>query len=112
MKVSKLLLGKNAMSSNCVLSVDKMYLQKSVQYHSSDFVGQEEEDNLYEGIAVFRIVSLKQFIRTSKKFQEWIEKLAARTAVNISFNNEQKHTNDLIRKEKIVDFKNIRRKKE
>ena len=36
-----------------------MYLQKSVQYHSGDFVGQDEGGNLFKGIAVFMIVSLK-----------------------------------------------------
>ena len=42
MKIAKLLLEKNAMSSNCVLLVDKMYLQKSLQYDSSSFVGQDK----------------------------------------------------------------------
>ena len=39
-------------------------------------------------------------------------KLAARTVVNIFFNNEQKHTNELVRKEQIVEFKKRQRKKE
>ena len=39
------------------------------------------------------------------------EKLAARTVANIYFNNEQKHTNDSVRKEQIVDFKKRQRKK-
>ena len=44
--------------------------------------------------------------------KEWGEKLAARTVVNISFNNEQKHTNNSVRKEHIVHFKKRQRKKE
>ena len=40
------------------------------------------------------------------------EKLAARTEVNNYFNNEQKHTNDSVRKEQTVDFKRRQRKKE
>ena len=34
-----------------------------------------------------------------------VKKLATRTLVNIFFNNEQKHTNESVRKEQIVDFK-------
>ena len=44
--------------------------------------------------------------------KEWCEKPAARIVVNRYFNNEQKHTNDLVRKEQIVDFKKRQRKKE
>ena len=39
-----------------------MYLQTSVQYHSGDFVGQDEEGHLYKGIVVFMIMSLKKTI--------------------------------------------------
>ena len=46
------------MFSDCVLIIDEMYLQKSVQYHSSDFVGQDEEGNLFNGMVFFMIVSL------------------------------------------------------
>ena len=42
---------------------------------------------------------------------EWAEKLAARTVVNKYFNNEQKHTNDSVKKEKIVDFKKRQRQR-
>ena len=42
--------------------------------------------------------------------KEWAEKLAARTVVNKYFTNEQKHTNDSVRKEQIVDFKKRQRK--
>ena len=47
------------MSSDCVSIIDEMYLQKSVHYHRVDFVGQDEGGNLFKGIAVFMIVSLK-----------------------------------------------------
>ena len=50
------------MSSDCVLIVNEMYLQRSVQHHSGDFVGQDEKGNLFKGIVVFMIVSLKKFI--------------------------------------------------
>ena len=61
-KVAKLLLQKGDISSDCVLIIDKMYLQKSVQYHSGDFVGQDEEGHLYKGKVVFMIMSLKKSI--------------------------------------------------
>ena len=44
--------------------------------------------------------------------KEQDEKSAAKTVVNICSNNEQKHTNDLARKEQIVDSKKRQRKKE
>ena len=58
LKVAKLLLEKQTVSSDCVLVIDEKYLQKFVQYHSGDFVGQDEE-----GIVVLMIVSLKKPIQ-------------------------------------------------
>ena len=67
------------MSSDCVLIVE-MYLQKSVQYHSSDLVGQDEERNLFKGIVVLIIVSLKMYISIAiqslpdtKITREWLK---------------------------------------
>ena len=45
MKAAKLVLKNNEMSSNCVLLVDEMYLEKSVQNHGGNFLGQDEEGN-------------------------------------------------------------------
>ena len=39
-----------------------MYLQKSVQYHRGDFVGQNEEGNLFKVIVDSMITSLKKSI--------------------------------------------------
>ena len=44
--------------------------------------------------------------------KEWGETLAVRTVVNIFFNDEQKHTNNSVRKEQIIDCKKKQRKKE
>ena len=49
-KAAKLLLEKEAMSEDCVLLVDEMYLQKSVQFHSRNFIERNEEGN--KGIPV------------------------------------------------------------
>ena len=62
MKAAKLLLDKGIISNDVILIIDKMYLQKSVQFHSGNFVGQDEDGNLYKGVAVFMIVSLKQSV--------------------------------------------------
>ena len=55
LKVAKLLLEKQTVFSDCVLIIDEMYLQKSVQYHSGDFVGQNEEGNLFKGIVQWNL---------------------------------------------------------
>ena len=60
MKTVRLLLEKEVISSDIILIIDEMYLQKSVQYHGGHFVGQDEDGNLYKGIVVFMIVSLKK----------------------------------------------------
>ena len=44
--------------------------------------------------------------------KEWGEKPATSTVVRKYFSNEQKHTNDSVRKEQIVDFKKRQRRKE
>ena len=40
-----------------------MYLQKSAQYQSGEYVGVDKEGNLYKGIVTFMVVGLKQSIR-------------------------------------------------
>ena len=49
---------------------------------------------------------------TCDLYKEWGEKLAARTVINVSFNNGQKYTNESVRKEQTVDFKKRQGKKE
>ena len=39
-----------------------MYLQKAAQYQSGEYVGADEEGNLYKGIVAFMVVGLKQSI--------------------------------------------------
>ena len=62
LKVAKLLLEKQAVCSGCVLIIDRMYLRKSVQFHSGNFVGQDEEGDFFKGVAVSMTVSLKKSI--------------------------------------------------
>ena len=42
--------------------VDEMYLEKATQYHSGEYVGADDEGNLYKGIVAFMIVGLKDSI--------------------------------------------------
>ena len=37
-----------------------MYLEKTTQYHSGEYVGADDEGNLYKGIVAFIIVALKE----------------------------------------------------
>ena len=62
LKALKTLYEKGSFSRNCILMIDEMYLQKSAQYQSGEYVGIDEEGNLYKGVAAFMVVGLKQSI--------------------------------------------------
>ena len=40
--------------------IDEIYLQKSAQFQLGEYVGVDEEQNLYQGIVAFTVVGLKQ----------------------------------------------------
>ena len=61
-KALKLLMETGKVSADCVLLVDEMYLQKNMQYHGGSFIGADDDGNLYSGIVVFMVVSLKESI--------------------------------------------------
>ena len=46
---------KGHISSDVILMVDEMFLQKEASYQSGDYVGGDEEGELYRGIACFMI---------------------------------------------------------
>ena len=62
LKAIQLLLKEEKISVDCVLMLDEMYLQKSVDYHNGSLVGQNENGQFYNGILVFMIVGLKRSI--------------------------------------------------
>ena len=72
-KVSKLLLEKQLVSSDCVLTVDEIFLQTSVQYHRGDFVGRDGERNFSKETAVLVIISLKKCISIATRALPKIE---------------------------------------
>ena len=56
----KSLLEKDHLSQDCVLLFDEMYLQKGTQFYCGEYIGANENDELYKGIMVFRITGLKK----------------------------------------------------
>ena len=62
LKAFKIFHEKGSFSRDCILMTDQMYLQKSAQYQSGEYVRVEEEGNLYKGIVAFKVVGLKQSI--------------------------------------------------
>ena len=62
LKALKTLYEKGSISHYCIFIIDEMYLQKSVQYQLGEYVGVDEERNLYKGIFAFMVVELKQSI--------------------------------------------------
>ena len=59
LNVLKTLHEKGSFSCDCILMIDEMYLQKSAQYQSGEYV---EERNLYKRIFAFMVVGLKESI--------------------------------------------------
>ena len=59
---AKKLREKGHIPSDVILMVDEMFLQKEASYQSGDYVGEDEEGDLYKGIACFMIVGLKQSV--------------------------------------------------
>ena len=62
LKCAEILLENGRICSDCVLMVDEMYLKKSSQYHGGNYVGEDENGDLYKGIVVFMIVGLMKSI--------------------------------------------------
>ena len=59
LKALKVSRGKGEISTDLILMVDEMFLQKG-QYQAGEYVGANEEVNLYKGIVAFMVVGLKQ----------------------------------------------------
>ena len=62
LKALQLLKKAGKIWEDIVLMADEMYLQKSSQYHSGEYVGADKEGNLYKGIVVFMVVGLKKSV--------------------------------------------------
>ena len=53
---------KVAISKDIILMVDKMYLQKCIQYAGGQYIGTDSRKNFYKGIVVFMIQGLKESV--------------------------------------------------
>ena len=62
LKTLKVMWKKAEISTDLILMVDEMYLQKAAQHQAGEYVGADEEYNLYKGIAAFMVVGLEQLI--------------------------------------------------
>ena len=58
-KSLKILRENGRISNECILIVDDMYLENATQYHSGEYVGADNEGNLYKDIVAFMIEGLK-----------------------------------------------------
>ena len=59
LKALKIVHEKGSFSSDCILIIDEMYLQKSAQYQSGENEGVDKEGNLYKGTVAFMVVGFK-----------------------------------------------------
>ena len=59
---AKTLLDKGKLSKDVILILDEMYLQKGTQFHGGDYVGANENGELYKGIMLFMISGLKETV--------------------------------------------------
>ena len=83
LKAFKNTLWKGYFSRDCILMIDEMYLQKSAQYQSGEYV---EEGNLYKGIVRFMVVGLKLSIPFVVQFVvhgQWLAKKINDNADNL-----------------------------
>lgn len=62
LKALQMLRDKGEISNDLIMMVDEMYLQKSTQYQAGEYVGSDEEGNLFTGIMAFMVVGLKQSV--------------------------------------------------
>ena len=62
LKALKVLREKGEISIDLILMVDEIDLQKVAQYQDGEYVGADEESNLYKGILAFMVVVMKQSI--------------------------------------------------
>ena len=62
LKALKVLREKGEISIDLILMADEIDLQKVAQYQDGEYVGADEESNLYKGIIAFMVVVMKQSI--------------------------------------------------
>ena len=58
-KALKLLKEKRKISEDVVLMADEMYLQKAAEFAGGEYIGEDENGDLYKGIVAFMVVGVK-----------------------------------------------------
>ena len=126
LKAAKKLPEKGHISSDVILMVDEMFLQKEASYQSGDYVGEDEEGELYysynivqaHGVRDVRAAYTQIFDRFSpqidiccSKHNNWGLKFAAKIVINTFFNNKQTVSSDSARKDTVVTFNKRQRTK-
>ena len=126
LKAAKKLREKGHISSDVILMVDEMFLQKEASYQSGDYVGEDEEGELYYSYNIvqahcvrdLRAAYTQIFDRFSpqidiccSKHSNWGLKFAAKIVINTFFNNKQTVSSDSARKDTVVAFKKRQRTK-
>ena len=126
LKAAKKLREKGHISSDVILMVDEMFLQKEASYQGGDYVGEDEEGELYysynivqaHGVRDVRAAYTQIFDRFSpqidicrSKHNSWGLKFAAKIVINTFFNNKQTVSSDSGRKDTVVAFKKRQRTK-
>ena len=59
-KALKLLREQGNISKDLVLMADEMYLQKRAEYSGGEYIGADEDDELYKGVVAFMVVGMKE----------------------------------------------------
>ena len=59
MNCLRVLKEKNEISEDCIMMIGEMYLQKGAQYQGEEYVGPDEQGQLYKRTIVFMIILLK-----------------------------------------------------
>ena len=59
LKALKTVHKEGSLFCDCILMIDEMYLQKSSQYQSGEYVGVDEERNLYKRIVAFMVAGIE-----------------------------------------------------
>ena len=118
MKALKSMLDNGKVDPDCVLLIDEMYLQKGVQYQGGSPVDADENGELYTGIVVFMVVSLKKSVPfaikacpESKISGDWLSlqiEETLRTIFNAAFNVWAVITDN--HAVNVLSFKNLRNK--
>ena len=62
MNAAKILLENGSNSSDIILMADEIYLQQGKQFHSGEWIGADENGELFKGVVAFMINGLRDIV--------------------------------------------------